>query len=122
REVGVTGPADEAAGAALELKRLGYPVTLWIDDPNPAGVAGIVTHGLTDTGPPMAVADSLLDLVGGTPLVRLDRVGRNLACHLLAKLEFMNPGGSVKDRPAVAMVDAAESAGLLGPGGTIVEP
>ncbi|HTD51603.1 MAG TPA: cysteine synthase family protein, partial [Thermoanaerobaculia bacterium] len=65
---------------------------------------------------------SLLNLVGNTPLVRLDRIGRSLDCQLLAKLEFLNPGGSVKDRPAVAMVDAAEKAGLLLPGGTIVEP
>ncbi|HVB13564.1 MAG TPA: cystathionine beta-synthase [Candidatus Dormibacteraeota bacterium] len=70
----------------------------------------------------MQVSDSLLDLVGNTPLVRLDRIGRDLNCHLLAKLEFLNPGGSVKDRPAVAMIDAAEAAGLLQEGGTIVEP
>ncbi|MBO0728981.1 MAG: cystathionine beta-synthase [Acidimicrobiaceae bacterium] len=70
----------------------------------------------------MDVADSLLDLVGHTPLVRLDRIGRDLRCQLLAKLEYLNPGGSVKDRPAIAMIDAAESAGLLRPGGTIVEP
>ena len=48
----------------------------------------------------MEVADSLLDLVGNTPLVRLGRIGRDLACDLLAKLEMLNPGGSVKDRPA----------------------
>ncbi|MDQ3980930.1 MAG: cystathionine beta-synthase [Actinomycetota bacterium] len=70
----------------------------------------------------MDVADSLLDLVGNTPLVRLDRIGRDLSCHLLAKLEQLNPGGSVKDRPALAMVEAAERAGLLQRGGTIVEP
>ncbi|MBK9178064.1 MAG: cystathionine beta-synthase [Acidimicrobiales bacterium] len=70
----------------------------------------------------MQVADSLLDLVGGTPLVRLDRTARHLRCHLLAKLEYLNPGGSVKDRPALAMVLAAEREGLLRPGGTIVEP
>jgi cystathionine beta-synthase len=68
------------------------------------------------------VADSLLDLVGNTPLVRLGRVGRDLRCELVAKVEQFNPGGSVKDRPAIAMVDAAERAGLLVPGGTIVEP
>jgi cystathionine beta-synthase len=73
-----------------------------------------------DPGP--AIADSLLDLIGDTPLVRLRRVGRDLACDLVAKLELLNPGGSVKDRPAVAMLDAAERAGLLKPGGTIVEP
>ena len=70
----------------------------------------------------MDVADSLLDLVGNTPLVRLGRVGRELRCDLLAKVELVNPGGSVKDRVAVAMIDAAERDGLLRPGGTIVEP
>jgi cystathionine beta-synthase len=70
----------------------------------------------------MDVASSVLDLVGGTPLVRLDRIGQGLKCEFVAKLEFMNPGGSVKDRPAIAMVEAAEKAGLLKKGGTIVEP
>jgi cystathionine beta-synthase len=70
----------------------------------------------------MEVADSLIDLIGHTPLVRLDRVGRDLSCHLLAKLEYLNPGGSVKDRPALAMIEAAEADGRLRPGGTIVEP
>ena len=69
-----------------------------------------------------AIANSLLDLVGNTPMVRLGRVGRDLACDLVAKVELFNPGGSVKDRPAVAMIDAAERDGLLVPGGTIVEP
>jgi cystathionine beta-synthase len=71
---------------------------------------------------PMEVADSLLDLVGNTPLVRLCRVGADLECDLVAKAEMLNPGGSVKDRPAIAMIDAAEREGLLQPGGTIVEP
>lgn len=72
----------------------------------------------------MDVADSILDLVGNTPLVRLRRIAEEeqLRCDLLAKVEQGNPGGSVKDRVAVAMVDAAEAAGLLRPGGTIVEP
>jgi cystathionine beta-synthase len=68
------------------------------------------------------IADSLLDLVGNTPLVRLGRVGRDVRCDLVAKVELFNPGGSVKDRPAIAMIDAAERQGLLRPGGTIVEP
>ena len=72
---------------------------------------------------PMLVADSMLDLVGNTPVVRLRRVGRDLACDLLAKIELTNPGGSVKDRPAIAMVDAAERAGLSTRGvSTIIEP
>jgi cystathionine beta-synthase len=72
----------------------------------------------------MEVADSPLDLIGRTPLVRLRRVAaaEELTCDLVAKLEMVNPGGSVKDRPAVAMIDAAEREGLLKPGGTIVEP
>jgi cystathionine beta-synthase len=68
------------------------------------------------------IAGSLLDLVGRTPMVRLGRIGRDLPCDLVAKVELFNPGGSVKDRPAVAMIDAAERDGLLVPGGTIVEP
>jgi cystathionine beta-synthase len=70
----------------------------------------------------MEVAESLLDLVGNTPLVRLGRMGKDIPCQLVAKLEFLNAGGSVKDRPAVALSDAAERGGLLKPGGTIVEP
>ena len=70
----------------------------------------------------MEIAESLLQLVGNSPLVQLDRIGRTLRCTLVAKLEFMNPGGSVKDRIALSMVDAAERDGRLRPGGTIVEP
>jgi cystathionine beta-synthase len=68
------------------------------------------------------IAGSLLDLVGRTPLVRLNRVTDGLACTVAAKLEMLNPGGSVKDRPALAMIEQAEAAGELRPGGTIVEP
>jgi cystathionine beta-synthase len=63
-----------------------------------------------------------LELVGGTPIVRLDRIGRGVAPTLLAKLEYLNPGGSVKDRIGLAMIEAAEREGKLKPGGTIVEP
>ena len=65
---------------------------------------------------------TVLDLVGGTPLVRLQRVGSELGPSLLAKLEYMNPGGSVKDRIGIRMIEAAEREGKLRPGGTIVEP
>jgi cystathionine beta-synthase len=68
------------------------------------------------------IADSLLDLVGDTPLLRLNRVAEGLACTVAAKLEMLNPGGSVKDRPALAMIEHAEREGALRPGGTIVEP
>jgi cystathionine beta-synthase len=70
----------------------------------------------------MDVHDSLLDLVGNTPLLRLGSIGRELECDLVAKIEMLNPGGSVKDRIGVRMLDAAERAGKLRPGGTIVEP
>jgi cystathionine beta-synthase len=65
---------------------------------------------------------SVLDLVGNTPLVRLQRLGRPDGPLLLAKLEFMNPGGSVKDRIGLRMIERAEEEGKLAPGGTIVEP
>jgi cystathionine beta-synthase len=68
------------------------------------------------------IADSLVDLIGDTPLVRLNRVTQGLACTVAVKLEMLNPGGSVKDRPALAMIARAEREGLLRPGGTIVEP
>ena len=70
----------------------------------------------------MDYAESLVDLVGDTPLVRLSSVARGLAPLVLAKVEYFNPGGSVKDRIALRMVEAAESSGQLPPGGTIVEP
>ena len=65
---------------------------------------------------------SLLDLVGNTPLVRLQRIVPTEAATVLAKLEFLNPGGSIKDRIAITMVEQAEREGKLKPGGTIVEP
>src|SRR5579884_398560 len=64
----------------------------------------------------------VLDLVGHTPIVRLDRVSRDVPGTILAKLEYLNPGGSVKDRIGLAMIEAAERDGRLKPGGTIVEP
>jgi cystathionine beta-synthase len=66
--------------------------------------------------------ENALEAIGHTPLVKLNKVTDGAKCLVLAKIEYMNPGGSVKDRPAVAMLDAAEKAGLLKPGGTIVEP
>src|ERR671922_452187 len=65
---------------------------------------------------------SALELVGSTPIVRLDVIGRDVAPRLLAKLEYLNPGGSVKDRIGLAMIEQAERDGKLKPGGTIVEP
>ncbi|MDX6725491.1 MAG: cystathionine beta-synthase [Baekduia sp.] len=68
------------------------------------------------------IRDSILDAIGDTPLVRLSRLGAGLTPQLVAKVEALNPGGSIKDRAALAMIDAAERDGLLRPGGTIVEP
>jgi cystathionine beta-synthase len=65
---------------------------------------------------------TIVDLVGNTPLVRFQRLSEGYEPTLLAKLEFLNPGGSVKDRIGLAMIEAAEREGKLGPGGTIVEP
>jgi cystathionine beta-synthase len=66
--------------------------------------------------------DNVVELVGNTPLVRLRNVSEGIDTLVLAKVEYFNPGGSVKDRIALRMVDEAEKAGLLAPGGTIVEP
>jgi cystathionine beta-synthase len=65
---------------------------------------------------------TVLELVGHTPIVRLERIARGVKPQLLAKLEYLNPGGSVKDRIGLAMIEAAERDGKLRPGGTIVEP
>src|SRR6266404_9386631 len=65
---------------------------------------------------------TIIDLVGDTPIVRLDRISQDVPGTILAKLEYLNPGGSVKDRIGLAMIEAAERDGKLKPGGTIVEP
>jgi cysteine synthase A len=68
------------------------------------------------------IANSVVDLIGNTPLVRLHRVTDGAGAEVLAKLEFQNPGGSVKDRIALSMIEAAEAAGQIGPDTIIVEP
>src|ERR671926_926855 len=65
---------------------------------------------------------TMLELVGNTPIVRLARIGRSVEATILAKLEHLNPGGSLKDRIGLAMIEKAEQEGKLRPGGTIVEP
>ncbi len=74
------------------------------------------------TARPPDVAESVLDLVGQTPLLHLNRYRPEGAAEIYAKLEFLNPGGSVKDRAAIGMIEAAEAAGRLRPGATIIEP
>src|ERR1700754_574922 len=70
----------------------------------------------------MRYVEHVADLVGNTPLVRLGVVAEGIPAPVLAKVEYFNPGGSVKDRIALRMVEAAEASGELHPGGTIVEP
>ena len=70
---------------------------------------------------PKRVFDDILGTIGHTPLVRLGRIARDLPCALYAKLEFLNPGGSVKDRVGLFIIEQAEMRGELKPGGTVVE-
>ena len=70
----------------------------------------------------MQFHDSMISLVGNTPLVKLNTVTEGIQATVLAKVEYFNPGGSVKDRIALRMIEAAEESGALKPGGTIVEP
>src|SRR5437016_14415934 len=70
----------------------------------------------------MEVHKTILDVIGDTPLVRLNKVSQGLKPTILAELENLNPGGSVKDRIGIAMIEQAEEKGLLKPGGTIIEP
>ncbi|WP_138926623.1 pyridoxal-phosphate dependent enzyme [Glutamicibacter creatinolyticus] len=70
----------------------------------------------------MKYASTILDLIGNTPLVKLNRVTDGIKATVLVKLEYLNPGGSIKDRIALKMVERAEQSGALRPGGTIVEP
>ena len=69
----------------------------------------------------MKVHNSIIDTIGNTPMVKLNKIGKELPCQLLAKVEYFNPGNSMKDRMAVKMVEDAEKAGTLKPGGTIIE-
>ena len=70
----------------------------------------------------MRIADDITELVGNTPLVRVNRITDGAAARVIAKLEFFNPAGSVKDRIGVSMIDAAQAAGLIGPDTVVVEP
>ena len=81
-----------------------------------------MTTRIVDEAPTMRIADDVTQLVGGTPLVRLNRVTDGAAAEVVAKLESFNPAHSVKDRIGVSMIDAAEHAGLIGPDTIILEP
>src|SRR4029077_7353135 len=96
-----------------------------LPDIRPSGCPPAVApyEGITDAkGVRMEALDTFLDAMGHTPLVRLHAVTRGVRPTVLAKLEMLNPGGSVKDRIGIRMIEAAEREGNLKPGGTIVEP
>src|SRR5437763_6175570 len=78
--------------------------------------------GMPVTAAQTEIKDSILEAIGDTPLVRLSRMAAGLTPQVVAKVESLNPGGSIKDRVAVALIEAAERDGHLRPGGTIVEP
>jgi cysteine synthase A len=80
------------------------------------------TKSKGEVSPPLAAAESILELVGRTPLLRLSRFAPAPSAELFAKLEYMNPGGSVKDRAALGMILDAERRGALKPGSTVIEP
>lgn len=80
-----------------------------------------MTSNILPISDTLRVYDDILQVIGKTPLVRLQRLGRDLSCPLYAKVEFFNPGGSVKDRIAVNIIEEAERSGRLKPGGTVVE-
>lgn len=126
RRVGICGPIEHAARVAAGIHHAGLPTELFTDDEVPGELSraleGVDVRRISDPGPPIEAVDSLIDLIGDTPMMRLDRTARDVECTLLAKLELFNPGGSSKDRIALAMIDAAEREGLLAPGATIVEP
>src|SRR5947209_2121913 len=70
----------------------------------------------------IGVYDNICQVIGNTPVVRLNRIPKEGWAEVLVKLEFFNPGGSIKDRIGLSMIEAAERQGRLKPGGTIVEP
>ncbi len=91
-----------------------------VDRPQESYTPGM--SALPTTPPKTAIRDSILDAIGDTPLVRLAHVAAGVRPRVVAKVEALNPGGSIKDRVAVALIEQAERDGKLEPGGTIVEP
>src|SRR3954468_13071446 len=88
---------------------------------SPHGATLFAMSTRTEAPPNADIRDSILDTVGDTPLVRLSRLCPGAATPLVAKVESFNPGGSIKDRVALSMIEAAERDGVLRPGGTLVE-
>ena len=71
---------------------------------------------------PQLLTENIIDLIGNTPILKLNKIAEGLPGTIYAKLEFLNPGGSIKDRIGISMIEAAEAQGLIKPGYTIVEP
>src|ERR671939_1793852 len=69
----------------------------------------------------MDVKNNILETIGNTPLVKLNKITKDLPCTVLAKVEYFNPGNSIKDRMAIKMLEVAEQEGKIKPGGTIIE-
>src|SRR4028119_1476789 len=69
----------------------------------------------------MNIKNNILETIGNTPLIRLNKISKHLPCTVLAKVDYFNPGNSIKDRMAVKMIEVAEAEGKLKPGGTIIE-
>ena len=69
----------------------------------------------------MDIKNNILETIGNTPMIRLNRLTKDFPCTVLAKVEYFNPGNSTKDRMALKMIEDAEKAGILKPGGTIIE-
>jgi cystathionine beta-synthase len=69
----------------------------------------------------MDIKNNILETIGNTPLIRLNKIAEDIPCPVLAKVEYFNPGHSVKDRMALSMIEAAEAEGLIKPGGTVIE-
>src|SRR5438874_4117524 len=90
--------------------------------PRPPSPRSILPYAPVESVMPAEILETILDAVGNTPLVRLSRLASDTRTPVVAKLEALNPGGSVKDRIGLAMIEAAERAGELHPGATIVEP
>ena len=105
-----------------EVTRL-HETLHWFNTPPPAVDASAIsiTKGGSQHEHPVDHRQGFADAIGNTPLIRLNRFSEQTGCEILGKAEFMNPGGSVKDRAARAIIDDAERSGRLKPGGTVVE-
>ena len=86
-----------------------------------SGKAPITRLSVTERSKPLTQYHSIIDMIGNTPLVRLEQASALTGCEILGKAEFLNPGGSIKDRTALGIIRDAERSGALKPGGTIVE-